>query len=209
MPGRPGRNRGHGQGVRGFRRDTDLQRWPNTREQRRSILIVTNGNRTEVDYFEALRQENWVTAGKVKPKFEHGDPATIVLRAATIRDEGDYDEAWAVCDVDEFDVKSAIASATANDVRLALSAPCFEVWLILHLSERCPGFNDAAQAGSHLKKLLRTWDKKSLRFEDFRAGVEGAATRAGRLGDPPDANPSSAVWRLVKSLRALRGGRGR
>lgn len=126
-----------------------------------------------------------------------------MLRAATIRDQSAYDEAWVVCDVDEFDVKSAIASAAANDVKLAISALCFEVWLVLHLSNRCPGFNDAAQAGAYLKKLLRTWDKRHLRFDDFRDGVNEAVARAARLGDPPDANPSTAVWRLVQSLGEL------
>ena len=56
-------------------RETNLRRRSGTRVERRSVLIVTNGNRTEVDYFEAVRMESWVTAGKVKVKFEKGDPA--------------------------------------------------------------------------------------------------------------------------------------
>ena len=75
----------------GFRRDTDLRRRVNTREERRSVLIITNGNRTEVDYFEALKKEPWVSADKVKVKFEPGEPAAVVLRAATIRNDSGYD----------------------------------------------------------------------------------------------------------------------
>jgi hypothetical protein len=170
------------------------------------VLIVTNGSRTEVDYFEALRFEPWVTADKVRVKFEPGEPATIVARAAAIRDDSEYDEAWAVCDADEFDVRAAMERAlTENDperpLTLALSVPCFEVWLILHLSDGCPGFNNAAQVGTHLKRLIASWDKRALNFDLFRAGVSDAVTRAQRLGDPPDANPSTAVWRLVESLR--------
>jgi RloB-like protein len=94
-----------------------------------------------------------------------------------------------------------VENARASEVWLALSVPCFEIWLILHLSEGCPGFNNAAQAGVYLSKLLGTWDKTRLNFDDFRAGVFDAVTRAKRLGTPPDANPSTAAWELIESLR--------
>jgi len=104
-PTRDGRRAGKG---RGFTRETDLQRRPpGTRAERRTVLILTNGARTEFVYFEALRKEPWVTAHKVKVKYEKGGPAAVVLRAAAIRDDNGYDEAWVVCDVDEFYVRPA------------------------------------------------------------------------------------------------------
>ena len=189
----------------GFSRETNLRRGTNSREERRSVLIITNGSRTELDYFKALRREPWVTTHKVTPKFEAGAPSAVVIRAAEIRAESAYDEAWIVCDVDEFDVQAAIAEAAEHDdVELALSQPCFEVWLILHFKPGCPGFNNAAQAGAHLKRILLHWDKATIRFSDFSAGVLDAADRAKGLGDPPEANPSTAVWRVIESLRAAR-----
>ena len=98
-------------------------------------------------------------------------------------------------------LKAAVATATERGVELALSLPSFEIWLILHLSAGCPRFNNATQAGRHLKSLLPNWDKTGLKFSDFSAGVFDAVVRAKRLGEPPDANPSTAVWRLVESLR--------
>lgn len=203
MPNKPEQGRGHRRG-RTFSRETNLQRNVATREEHWSVLIVTNGKSTEIDYFEALRQEPWITAHKVRTKFERGAPDAIVPRAARIRDESAYDEAWVVCDVDEFDVRTAVSAASTCDVCLALSVPSFEVWLILHLLEGCPGFNDATQAGVHLRKLLNSWSKTSLRYSDFSGGVFRAAARARRLAEPPDANPSTAVWRLIESLRAAR-----
>lgn len=193
---------GSARGSSGFKRETDLGRRVDTREERWSVLVVTNGNRTEADYFEALKKESWVIADKVKVKFEHGEPAAVVLRAARIRDDNAYDKAWVVCDVDDFDVKSAITDATVRKVGLALSVPSFEVWLILHLSDGCPGFNKATQVNAHLKKILPGWDKTALKFTDFRDGIFDAVTRAKHLDEPPDGNPSTAVWRLVESLRA-------
>lgn len=204
MPSKSGRTRDPRKRGGGFSRETSLRRGSPTREERRSVLIVTNGSRTEVDYFKALRNEPWVTADKVTPKFEAGAPAALVARAAEIRADNAYDEAWVVCDVDEFDVQLAIAEAGHHEyVELALSQPCFEVWLILHLGPRCPGFNNAAKAGEYLKRHLPHWDKKAIRFSDFSAGVLEAAERAKSMGEPPGANPSTAVWRIVESLRVL------
>ena len=188
-----------------FGRETDLTRISNVREEGRSVLVVTNGVRTEVDYFNGIRAEPWITATKVVIKFESGEPNAIITRAAVLRDDNEYDEAWVVCDVDEFDVTVAITNARELEVGLTLSVPCFEVWLILHLSNTCPGFNNCAQADRFLRRILSGWDKTALRFSDFRDGVFDAVARAKRLGDPPDSNPSTAVWRLIESLSTAPG----
>ena len=44
--------------------------------------------------------------------------------------------------------------------------------------------------------------KTTLNFADFRDGIDKAIARAKRLGEPPDANPSTAVWRLIESLKS-------
>lgn len=59
-------NKAQRSGNAGFGRETNLRRQVNTRRERRSVLVVTNGVSTEVDYFDALRREPWVTADKVK-----------------------------------------------------------------------------------------------------------------------------------------------
>lgn len=201
MPSKPGRPANRGARRPGFSLETGLQRRVGTRKYRRIVLIVTNGEATEKDYFEALKQEPWVTAAKVIVKFERGEPDYIVGRAGKIRDDECYAEAWVVCDKDEFDVTATGRRAAELGVELALSVPCFEVWLILHLSQGCPRFNTASQAGDHLKKQAPLWDKARLNFADFRDGVWDAVDRAQRLGEPPDANPSTSVWRLIESLR--------
>jgi RloB-like protein len=200
----PNRAQGRRRGGSDFSKETRLERRRDTREQRRSVLVVTNGESTEKDYFEALRAEPWVAASnvKLKVKFENRSPVAIVTKAAGIRDENEYDEAWVVCDADDFDVRSAGTQADRQSVGLAVSVPCFEVWLILHLAAGCPGFNNATQADVHLKGLLPTWDKTSLRFLDFQSGVFDAVARAKRLDPPPDGNPSTDVWRLIEALHA-------
>jgi hypothetical protein len=181
--------------------ETDLSRRQGTRQQRKSILIVTNGERTERDYFEGVRREPWVEVA-LRVRFSSGDPTAVVVRAATLRDDYDYDHVWAVCDVDQFNVEPAIADATARGVGLALSNPCFEVWLILHQRPGCPRLSAASQAGKVLGKHIATWDKTRLNFADFREHIFAAIERAQVLGEPPAANPSTSVWRVIEAVRA-------
>lgn len=179
--------------------ETDLTRQTDVRPQRDTLLIVTNGERTERDYFEALRREPWVVVA-LRTKFEGGAPDDAVARAVQIRQGDDYDKVWVVCDVDEYDVSLAIQNAEDGAVDLALSMPSFEVWLILHISERCPRFNNASQADEYLRRLVPSWDKTNLRFSDFKDGIADAVERAKKRGEPPEDNPSTAVWRLVETL---------
>lgn len=183
--------------------ETDLSRRSEVRSQRQTLLVVTNGERTERDYFEALRSEPWVSFA-LRIKFERGTPEDAVARAVQIRQGDEYDKIWVVCDVDEYEVSTAIQHAKDGIVDLALSVPSFEVWLILHISEKCPRFNDAEQAGDYLQGLLPNWDKRNLRFSDFKDGIVDAVERAKKRGEPPIDNPSTAVWCLVELLRLRR-----
>jgi hypothetical protein len=179
--------------------ETDLTRKSDVRPQRDTLLVVTNGERTERDYFDALRSEPWVVV-VLRTKVERGAPDDVVALAVQIRHSDDYDKVWVVCDVDTYDVSQAVQRAKEGAVDLALSMPSFEVWLILHISDNCPGFNNAQQADDYLRKLLPSWDKRSLRFSDFKDGIPAAIERARKRGEPPEANPSTAVWRLVELL---------
>ena len=173
MPSRAARPGDRRDRRHSFSRETNLGRRFAVREERRTVLILTNGQRTEVDYFEAVKKEPWVTADKITVKFQPGDPLGVVKRAATIRDDSAYSEAWAVCDVDEFDVTEAWVNAEDQDVMLALSVPCFEVWLLLHVTDKCPPFNNAAQVSHHLAKHLSGWNKARLDFDDCIVPVDG------------------------------------
>jgi bifunctional ADP-heptose synthase (sugar kinase/adenylyltransferase) len=163
-------------------------------------LIATNGEKTERDYFTALKKEHWIKPAKIVVVYESGSPEEVVRGAARRRDRDDYDQAWAVCDVDKYNTSGAASLAEAMAVELLWSNPCFEVWLILHKGKCASYIEDARRAGDRLRAHIADWDKGALRFEDFRDGIPDAAQRAKALGEPPDANPSTAVWRLIEAL---------
>ncbi|HET8681877.1 MAG TPA: RloB family protein [Micromonosporaceae bacterium] len=165
-------------------------------------MIATNGQSTEKSYLESLRAEPWVRSGKITVAFIGGSPLDLVRGAARRRDAEDYDDAWAVCDVDSYETDNAIREATRADIELLWSNPCFEVWLILHRTECTVHFDNAKQCHKKLVSVLGRWDKSQLSFDDFKDGIKDAWQRAKALDDPPSGNPSTAVWRLVEDLCA-------
>ena len=88
-------------------------------------------------------------------------------------------------------------------VNLAVSNPCFELWLLLHHTDcrsHCAGYDDVVR---RLKKHVPAYDKARLRFDDYAGRVFDATKRAKDLdptGASHDLNPSTSVWRLVEKI---------
>lgn len=174
-----------------------------TRDERTRILLLCGGNVTEPSYFGGLKQHRRHPAIKVMKKGGK-DPVTLARHAAELRDTDGYDEAWCVIDVDEYDIGAAVAEARRLDVRLAVSNPCFEYWLLLHF-EKCDApltcYDDVKP---RLKRHMPDYNKQSLKFDDYVAGLDDAINRAKRGCDDIDRahhiNPSSGVWALVDRI---------
>lgn len=108
-----------------------------------SILIVCEGSKMEINYFA-----NLVQAQNVRDRFTvsietsdgGGASATIKKASALARIQGKrleaYDEVWCVYDVETSDnlvqLENALKEAEAKKIQVAISNPCFEIWLIAH-----------------------------------------------------------------------------
>ncbi|MGH3983670.1 MAG: RloB family protein [Pseudonocardiaceae bacterium] len=110
---------------------------------------------------------------------------------------------WCVVDSDEFDLEPAAALAAKLDVRLAVSNPCFELWLLLHHQDCTAPLCDAKAVLRQLTKQVPGYQKNGLRFTDTEVGVPDALRRAERLdptGCDHGCDPSSGVWKLVRLI---------
>lgn len=195
------------------------QRTGTPQEQLRKIRIHTEGKITEPGYLNMLgriyRQKVYLdidTTGQV--------PKSLVEQACQDEDERrrqrrpvppyDYDEIWCVFDVDEHhDINQVINRARQKRVNVAVSNPCFELWLVLH--------NQDQTANIHRRKIQRLAQELGLiegksiddsSFTHLLEKYENAKRRAKELdrwhegnGSPPRSNPSTGVWRLVDSIR--------
>ncbi|GAA1234317.1 RloB family protein [Prauserella halophila] len=185
------------------RENTRTRRARAAREERARILLLCGAEVTEPSYFRGLKQRYRHPAVNVVRKGGK-DPVSLIRLAAKLREQDECDETWCVIDVDEYNIDAAFSEAQRLDVKLAVSNPCFEYWLLLHF-ERCeaplPCFQDVEP---RLRQQVRGYNKKSLNFSDYAAGVTDAVDRAKhRCGDITRAhqvNPSTGVWALVERI---------
>jgi hypothetical protein len=160
---------------------------------------------TEPGYFNGLRQATRNPAVRVCVKKKGIDPTSLVDHAAAIRelDPDAFDEIWCVIDVDQFNLPDAIAVASNRGVRLAISNPCFEIWLLLHCADCTAPVGNPAEAVRRLKRHIPGYSKQELRFETFAPGVAEAIERARGLGPHGEEhlrNPSTGVWVVAQTI---------
>lgn len=171
----------------------------------RTVLVYCGAARTERDYFEGLKRAWRKSTMSIVVRGAGISPDQLVRTAAAHRDRkaDSFDEVWCVVDVDEFDVTAAVLEAGKRGVNLAISNPCFELWLLLHHTDctaYCSGYTDVAR---RLKRHVPSYDKARIRFVDFAGGVADAVKRARQLdatGGNWRKNPSTGVWRVVDQI---------
>lgn len=168
-------------------------------------MIVCGGLCTEPDYLNGLKAHLRNPAVTVKVWAKGQAPVNLVYHACSPRvvGTGEFDERWCVVDTDDFQLRHAAHAAAEEDVHLAVSNPCFEVWLLLRHCDWRKALVDAQAAQRELRRHVPAYRKDKLRFEDFASGVADAVTRARQL-DPTGCdhicNPSSGVWQLVQRM---------
>ena len=205
------------------RKNRSLGRRVGFRAPKRTFLVFCEGTRTEPDYIKALRQEPAVrdlasVDIRVDLNASGAVPLTLVNAAAetrirTSQEQGEVDEVWCLFDIEwprnHPDLPEAKARAEESDVRLAISNPCFELWLALHFEDHTAWLDNKAA-----RNLLRDHDGssgKGLHGAPYMPRRADAAQRARALtakhaGDGtefPDDNPSSGMYLFLEAMSAL------
>jgi hypothetical protein len=192
-----------------------LKRKVALRQPRKTLVIFCEGERTEPEYLQALKRKpsvRDVAAVDIRVETSHGGaPLTLVSMAAgarskAISEEAEIDEFWCVFDVEwpvnHPNLKEAIEQAYRSEIRVAVSNPCFELWLILHFKDQNRWLsNDQA---AKLRRRLDGSSDKGLDAAKYMPFTGDAARRAAKLderhsrdGSPfPNNNPSSGMHRL-------------
>lgn len=195
------------------------RRSASTSAQLPELLIFLEGVRTEEGYFVHFWREN---RSKVRIRIDPSKgsaPTTLVdlavrekkrqARDAKRSGGRPYDEIWCVFDVDEHaGLAQAIQRAREHDIRVAVSNPCFELWLILHHQDQTAHI-ERGPAQSLAKNLLgcgKVLSPEALatlyeRSDDARRRAEKLDRKHLDDGSPARTNPSSQAWKLVQSIQ--------
>ncbi|MEU8279002.1 RloB family protein [Microbispora bryophytorum] len=197
-----------------------LERPSARRYPKKRILVICEGVVTEVQYFNGVKDHFKavpVDVGRCDVDGCGKDPLSVVKEAIRRRDKARsdarrqrdaflaYDETWAVVDVDDHaSLSEAIRAAHANGVKLLISRPCFEIWLLWHFQD-CLAALTTRDVQRKLAARLPNYDKHLPAAFPYHDHLR--AERRAQLADPDHMtpnrkgrNPSTNVWLLVTGI---------
>lgn len=184
---------------------------------------MCEGTKTEPEYFTDLSREEEVHLLEIVIGKGGAEPKTLVERAVTLKKDAEkqakrerddnlkFDEVWCVFDVDAHPrLHEALDQARANKISVAVSNPCFELWILLHFRDQT-AYIDRYGARHACGEHIPNYDKSgsyavlSERYADAVRRATTLDTRHREIGEE-GSNPSTWVYRLTERLREL--GRG-
>jgi hypothetical protein len=173
--------------------------------------VYCEGKVTERGYINDLARH--VRATSVTVASEHGDPKYLVERAAAqkkaTKSADPKDSIWCVFDADDhLRLAEALKQAKDNGIPVALSNPCFELWVLLHYDDH-RAYIERAALRAKVKTHLPKYDK-AVPFAELHPSCDQASARAVALHDMHEGNgsvrhenPSTSVWELVEAIVRL------
>ncbi len=198
------------------RRDKPLRRRAPRRNELPRFVIFCEGELTEPLYLKAFASLPEVRRVATLDIRGMGyEPRRLVEEARAVKrsERGQATgatEYWCVFDVEaptqHVRLHEAVQMARDNGISVAISNPCFELWLVLHHAEHERWIDNETCRG-----LLNEHDKSQGKRVDgasYMPRRQQAIARARRLAalhesagrELPNDNPSSAVYRLLEAV---------
>lgn len=198
-----------------------LKRRTETRPKRRTFLIFTEGSETEPDYINGLKRLDPIRRSAsitVEVQDAFIQPLSLVKAAVEKTGDPEIDQVWCVFDVESpkphAHLKEAETLARKHDIGIAVSNPCFELWLVLHDREQAAAMTTAT-AGKAANELAAFDCKRIVNVNWFLERRDVAVKRARKLdekhlgdgnGEFRKANPSSGMPALLDALESAARG---
>ncbi len=178
----------------------------------RLIVIATEGRETEKQYFDQFGDKRVHVKMLTTGEDNQSAPQHVIERLISYSDEyqiGGDDELWLMVDVDRWkSLGEIVREAFHRGYKLAISNPCFEVWLLCHfqdppkIAQKCQPIEDTLR-----EALGGGYSKSNLDISQFADKLDSAIKRTEQLDiNPKDRWPQSVgshVYRVVHSIRGL------
>ena len=194
------------------------------RPRKKRFLVVAGGAVTERQYFKQLESIYDVV---IDYQQKNESPEHLADFACTLKKEGErdistdcYENIWVVVDVDDFhDHSKAEKICKDNGIELIISNPCFEVWLLDHVSVCPPSFtltstveSAAAKAGIVGGNRNKYVNVELIDSEHLDAAIRNAerhntaGNRQGRNTLAPHHEQEYAPWtdmpKVIETLKS-------
>jgi hypothetical protein len=209
----------------------DFFRESNSKPKEKIVVLAYEGNNTEAIYFETLKENARFNDDLIylvslrRPRNDTNSAPVHVFNKLKKEAKDEYnfddtDELWMIIDRDSWSnipVISELCKAEGN-FYLALSNPCFEFWILLHIKD----LNDFTQEElndiltnakvsskkTYLKRLLGTliedgYNESNPKPNRFIPYIDVAIERAKSIDNPAEDFPTalgSHVYKLVEKI---------
>ncbi|TKJ34124.1 MAG: hypothetical protein CEE38_18845 [Planctomycetes bacterium B3_Pla] len=206
------------------RKIESYKRREGSKEPRKSVLIVSEGSKTEPIYFNSLKSTLRLAMVEVEIVGEGAAPITVVNRAIELREErkriatrsltkAAYDVVYCVIDVEAPKAESlprAVNKARDNKLEVVLSNPCFEYWYILHFRKTSAPFHTSQDVKSALRQEHPSYCESDTTIfniaypktaDAIKHSKEVLKEQHNDAEDLSDCNPSTHVHRIVEYLQ--------
>lgn len=196
------------------RRAKNLKRRQAERKPYEKVLIVCEGKKTEVNYFNGLKDEYRLNTVEVQGA--GSNPKGIIQLAEQefekARKSGDpFDKVFCVFDKDTHnDYMQAISTlGSRKNFEAIYSVPAFEYWLLLHFKYSTKPYNGADEIVRDLTEYISGYTKGQQDiFNTLQAKLDTAKKNAKRslkqAKQNETDNPSTHVHKIVECLQNIK-----
>lgn len=180
------------------------------RRDAKLFIVATEGKETEKQYFRIFNSSRIKVEILATTEDGKSSPEYVLERLDIFKERYDLDEddmLWLVSDVDRWGAKklsSVCSQARQKGYNLAISNPCFEVWLTLHFEELNTQDRTCDNFKARLRTILGSYNGSNLDISAYKQNIENAVNRAKNLHQisrqdwPPTLG--THVYRLVEIL---------
>jgi hypothetical protein len=196
-----------------------------TKTKNVSILIALEDEKSSRFYIRELIKDKNLAANVTFAEHIGSDPKSVLKAITRFKNDNPtikYEKAWLVIDRDSFDIanfKGTLETARHNNICVAYSNECYELWLLLHFKD-VSKFKTRQELRSELNTEFEK-NFKNIGYEKSERNVYGmlidrqedAIKRAEKLIertirdngclDPFINNPSTQIHVLIKCLNEL------
>jgi hypothetical protein len=210
----------------------DFFRESNTSEREKRFVLAFEGNITEEKYFSEFKNSNkfndeliYLHLLKRAKDDTNSAPNHVFSKLKKeAKDEFNFkngDELWMIIDTDRWKNIPNIIEACNNlqNMFVAVSNPCFEFWLLLHIKDvqeyteeelelllKNKKIGSRNYVDTKIIEVVDSYNKANPKTDDFLPNIDIAILRAKNLDQPKEEYPSKLGSHLYKLIEKLRKG---
>jgi hypothetical protein len=189
---------------------TKLLEREHDRRDTKLFIVATEGKETEKQYFGMFKSTRIKVEILATTEDGKSSPEYVLERLDKCKKQYDLNEddmLWLVSDVDRWGDKKlsdVCSQARQRGYNLAISNPCFEVWLTLHFEDINTEDRTCDNFKARLRTILGSYNGSNLNISAYKPNTKDAVNRAKNLhpSSQQDWPPTlgTHVYRLVEIL---------